>query len=95
MASADSITGNELKPAAPMTTPNATTGPQCKNCQGHDGSILYGKYGYYFQCASCQADTAIKFTGLPGHKPRLRKAGNQFYRDCAECNRSELYFTNP
>ena len=70
-------------------------GPQCKACQSHQGSIQYGKYGYYFQCASCQTNTAIKFTCLSGHKPRLRKAGNQFYRDCAECGSSEPYFSNP
>lgn len=80
-------------PPAPGESP--TSGPQCKQCQGHSGSILYGKYGYYFRCAECQANTAIKFTCLPGHSPRLRKAGNQFYRDCAECSSSGLYFTNP
>ena len=70
------------------------SGPQCKGCQSCDGSILYGKYGYYFQCAQCQTNTAIKFTCLPGHNARLRKAGKQFFRDCAECGSSEAYFTN-
>lgn len=85
-----------VKAAAPPPSARATscTGPQCKECHSHEGSILYGKYGYYFQCAACHANTAIKFTCLPGHKPRLRKAGNQFFRDCAECGSSELYFTN-
>lgn len=68
--------------------------PQCKSCQSGKGSILYGKYGYYFQCMQCGANTNIKFGCLPGHKPRLRKAGNQFYRDCAECGATQLYFTN-
>jgi hypothetical protein len=68
--------------------------PRCKVCQGEKGTILHGKYGYYFQCASCHTNTAIKFTCLPGHQPRLRKAGSQFFRECAECGSSELYFTN-
>jgi hypothetical protein len=80
-------------PSAPAESP--TSGPQCKQCQGHSGSILYGKYGYYFRCAECQANTAIKFACLPGHNPRLRKASSQFYRACAECDSSDLYFTNP
>lgn len=75
-------------------TLSSSTGPRCKDCQGIDGSIQYGKYGYYFQCAKCSVNTAIKFTCLPGHKPRLRKAGNQFYRECAECSTSEIYFIN-
>ncbi|MBW4049277.1 MAG: NERD domain-containing protein [Proteobacteria bacterium] len=72
----------------------ALAGPHCKSCQGGKGSIVYGKYGYYFQCTQCGANTNIKFVCLPGHKPRLRKAGNQFYRDCAECGMTQLYFTN-
>jgi len=69
-------------------------GPQCKSCQSEEGRILYGKYGYYFQCRQCGINTNIKFDCLPGHKPRLRKAGNQFYRDCLECGTTQLYFTN-
>lgn len=83
---------NSVEPPEP--TPCAISGPQCKSCQGQLGRILYGKYGYYFQCSQCQANTAIKFTCLPGHKPRLRKAGVEFFRDCAGCGSSVLYFTN-
>lgn len=69
-------------------------GPECKQCKSGQGSIEYGKYGYYLKCSQCQANTKIKFTCLPQHDPRLRKAGKQFYRDCAECRSSDLYFTN-
>ncbi|MEO7198990.1 MAG: nuclease-related domain-containing protein [Dokdonella sp.] len=85
--------GEKAMPLSGSTVP-ACSGPQCKGCQSCDGSILYGKYGYYFQCAQCGTNTAIKFTCLPGHKARLRKAGKQFFRDCAECASSEAYFTN-
>ena len=71
------------------------SGPNCKACQNRHGSILYGKYGYYFHCAACEGNTAIRFTCQPGHKPRLRKAGPQFFRDCVECESSTLFFTNP
>jgi hypothetical protein len=84
-----------VKPIARVTEITADSDPCCKECHGHAGSIQHGKYGYYFQCAHCQANTAIKFTCQPGHKARLRKGGNQFYRDCAECHSSQLYFTNP
>ena len=67
----------------------------CKHCGVNNGHIQSGKYGYYFRCAQCQTNTAVKFTCLPGHSPRLRKAGSQFYRDCTECSSSDLYFTNP
>jgi hypothetical protein len=87
--------------SAPAETPKASAppaakspplvgGPRCKECQSQQGSIEYGKYGYYFKCSQCQANTKIKFTCLPQHDPRLRKAGKQFYRDCAECHSSEL-----
>lgn len=78
---------------APVTL-SSVTGPRCKDCQSSDGQIEYGKYGYYFKCAKCSVNTAIKFTCQAGHKPRLRKAGNRFYRECADCSTSEIYFIN-
>ena len=72
----------------------ALAGPSCKSCHGTDGSILYGKYGYYFKCTACQTNTGIKFDCQPGHKPRLRKCKLEFYRDCPDCGTSELYFVN-
>jgi hypothetical protein len=96
---AEPATSTPVKPAKSATSPvpmeSDTSGPQCKQCQGHSGSISHGKYGYYFRCAECETNTAVKFTCLSGHNPRLRKAGSQFYRECAECGSSELYFTNP
>lgn len=81
-------------PSAPEAR-NPAQGPACKGCQGGKGSIQYGQYGYYFKCEDCGTNTAIRFTCQPGHKPRLRKAGPQFFQDCAECRTSTPYFTNP
>ena len=72
-----------------------TGGPSCKSCKGTGGSVLYGRYGYYFRCGKCEANTAIRFTCQPGHTPRLRKDGDRFYHECSSCHSSELYFTNP
>lgn len=69
--------------------------PCCKACGNTQGRILYGKYGYYFKCAACNTNTAIRFACQPGHNPRLRKEREKFYRECAECGTSALYFTNP
>jgi hypothetical protein len=90
----------DAAPASTTLPPTDTTAaneadPSCKKCHGTQGSILYGKYGYYFQCATCQENTSIRFTCQPGHKPKLRKARDQFYRECPECGTSTLYFTNP
>lgn len=80
----------------PAVTPQPTLpGPRCKTCGKGAGSILHGQYGYYFKCTVCEANTAIRFTCQPGHKPRLRKAGTVFFRDCAECGSSEPFHANP
>ncbi len=77
------------QPSAPRET------PACKSC-GHDaGEILYGKYGYYFKCGRCQGNTAVRFTCQPGHNPRLRKQGVEFFRECADCGTSTLFHRNP
>lgn len=72
----------------------ALAGPQCKKCGEGKGAILHGKYGYYFKCGSCQSNTKVTFTCQVGHKPRLRKSREEFYRDCSECGTSQLYFVN-
>jgi hypothetical protein len=69
-------------------------GPTCKACGASRGAVLYGKYGYYFKCGGCQANTAIRCTCQPGHQPRLRKQGLCFYRDCPGCGTSALFHKN-
>ncbi|HEY5970417.1 MAG TPA: nuclease-related domain-containing protein [Pseudoxanthomonas sp.] len=96
--------GNEVKtpprsavaatPARVVPSDASRTAAACKSCGEAVGSIVYGKYGYYFRCGACETNTAIKFACYPGHRPRLRKDGNQFFRDCAECGGSTLFHSN-
>lgn len=85
-------------PAAPVAAAAVTTAEAsacvCKSCSEKTGEILYGKFGYYFKCDACGGNTAIRFTCEPGHKPRLRKDGSAFYRECADCRSSSLYHRN-
>ena len=81
--------------SAPAPTPApAPTGPACKECAGRAGAILHGKFGSYFKCDGCGKNTAIRFNCQPGHQPRLRKDGDRFYRECANCGSSELFHRN-
>lgn len=77
-------------------TPTSSIETSCRHCQGKTLAISYGKYGYYFKCKDCDGNTPIQ-TGCPinGHRERIRKDGKLFYRECADCKRSELYWTNP
>lgn len=69
--------------------------PVCRECKGANLSIQYGKFGYYFKCSDCDANTPIKIgCGKDGHKERIRKDGLNFYRECPDCGSSGLYFTN-
>jgi hypothetical protein len=97
------IAGQADMPAAAKVataTPNveilaaatALAGPSCKHCGVNKGQIQYGKYGYYFKCDACGGNTGIRFTCQPGHTPRLRKQGAEFFRECADCGTCELYF---
>lgn len=104
-ASAPSVDAMEAqfgRSASPVPNMTAALPPQavipagsCRKCQGTDISVQYGKYGYYFKCASCDGNTPIKLDcGKEGHKERLRKDGLQFYRECADCQSSTMFFTN-
>jgi hypothetical protein len=79
-------------PAVAAEARTARNGPACKHCGVDTGQIQYGKYGYYFKCEACGGNTAVRFTCQPGHAPRLRKQGTEFFKECAECGTSELYF---
>lgn len=81
-------------PAPPPNPAQSVPAPACKACAGSSGAILSGKFGYYFRCSGCQTNTPVRFTCQPGHAPRLRKSGNDFYRDCEGCGSSAHYFTN-
>jgi hypothetical protein len=82
--------------ASAVQPPSAVPTHYCRKCQGTHISIQYGKFGYYFKCDSCDGNTPIKLDcGKEGHKERLRKDGLQFYRECADCQSSVMYFTNP
>ena len=73
----------------------ATNKPLCRSCQSDKLTILYGKYGYYFKCVSCEGNTPIKIScGKDGHNERIRKEGQKFYRECSDCGSSDLYFVN-
>ncbi len=69
--------------------------PKCRACGSNKLSIQYGKYGYYFKCSSCDGNTPVKIgCGVEGHKERLRKDGNKFFRECEGCRSSVLFYQN-
>lgn len=83
-----------VSPAAVAVPDVSPATASCKSCGSSAGSILYGKYGYYLKCNACAANTSIKFTCQPRHSPRLRKDGNDFYRECGDCGTSTLFHRN-
>ncbi|HOI15727.1 MAG TPA: nuclease-related domain-containing protein [Geobacteraceae bacterium] len=69
--------------------------PVCRNCRSENLAIVYGKYGYYFKCGECNGNTPIRVScGKDGHNARIRKEGQKYFRECAECGSSTLYFVN-
>jgi hypothetical protein len=84
-----------IKSDDPVSNRTSTASPpSCKACHAGTGSILHGKFGYYFKCSACGANTNMRFTCQPGHNPRVRKERNDFYRECAECGTSDHFHRN-
>lgn len=80
-------------PAGPWG--NRTDIPSCKSCGGTRLAIEYGKYGYYFKCKACEANTALRIgCGIDGHKERIRKDKLIFYRECEQCGSSTVFHVN-
>lgn len=69
--------------------------PPCKACGSTRLAIEYGKFGYYFKCKACDANTALKVgCEVPGHKEKIRKSKLTFYRECEQCNSSRVFHVN-
>lgn len=82
-------------PTKNEATPNLNA-YQCSKCNSGNVFVTHGRYGYYFKCQSCHGNTAIKLTCETAEcKPRIRKKGLNFFKECAHCKSSESFFNNP
>lgn len=84
---------------AVVSTPTAniteTSDHVCKSCSSNDLTVEYGKFGYYFKCGACGANSSFKIgCGVAGHKEKIRKDKLRFYRECDGCRSSSVFFTN-
>ena len=76
--------------AAPAQQAPAT----CRRCGGRDLSVEYG-FSYFYRCLSCRGATPINQPCAKcSAKLKVRKAGPQFFFDCAHCGTSTLFHTN-
>lgn len=77
------------------TTSTQIAVPACKECGSKKLAVEYGKFGYYFKCKACEANTALKIgCEIPGHKERIRKSKLTFYRECEQCDSSSIFHIN-
>ncbi len=92
-AKAVSVDASPVSTAVAASKPTAVT---CRHCQSTGVEVAYGKYGYYVKCLECEGNTRIQLTcpACQG-KARIRKAGAEFFAECAECQTSSLYHRNP
>lgn len=88
----DSIPDTVQTAVAPASWPESQS---CKLCGSSKLTIEYGKYGYYFKCKSCAANTSFKIgCGYAGHKEKIRKSKLIFYRECDLCGSSSVFHVN-
>lgn len=85
----------EVKPAE-YSTDGSQPSNVCQHCGGSQLRILYGPYGYYFECMECHRSTniAVLCSGC-GAKARVSKRKLEFSTKCKECGRSDHFHTNP
>lgn len=81
---------------APRSFSPAEAAPRCRFCNQTQLTIRSGPYSYYFKCLSCQKNTPIYLLcAHDGHRERIQKAGQQFFRVCEQCGGKHLFFENP
>lgn len=79
----------------PLLQATATSKPTCKNCSSDKISVVYGR-NYFLKCSSCGKNTPIDYTCPKcGKDARIRQEKKiTFYRECAGCGHSEVYYVN-
>lgn len=82
----------ETQHPPPIASPQPT-GPACKQCGGSDLSARSGRYGPYWKCLACDANTAMpkvcSICAAHGEEVHIRKEGDTFYRCCQKCGIEE------
>jgi len=86
---------------APGQIATAPHSAACKECVGSALNAHWGKYGYYWKCAACGANTPMPVVcsacgakGSGGKVVRIRKSGPQYVRVCEACGTEERVWTN-
>lgn len=94
------LTEEKTKTVTQEETDTATkiekvTAMTCSKCKSENIQITYGRYGYYFKCGDCGGNSAIKLECQHSScKPKISKKKDHFYKVCAACDTSDLYFIN-
>ena len=80
-------------PLAPKVEP--PKGHACRDCHSAKLTVEHGRYGYYFKCCDCGANTPIKTECVKcGVKERIRKSGKKFFAECDGCGASRSFHVN-
>lgn len=87
-----------IEPAENRVTTEQPSSPyfECRHCKSKELSIVYGQYGYYFKCSSCDGNTPIDSKcSACGQKAKISKSGTDFSKKCSNCETHEVFFSNP
>ena len=90
-----------VTPRASTSSPRPkNTTAACKNCGGSDLIAQHGKYGYYWSCAACGANTTMptvcSHCGAKAQRDsvvKVQKSGPNYYRVCTPCGTEEKIWT--
>jgi hypothetical protein len=80
---------------SPVAAATASPAKQCRHCASKRLHAQHGRYGYFFRCIDCTENTPMDVAcPMCGKKGRVRKSGNDFFRECEACKHSDLYHRN-
>ncbi len=90
-------------PENPTQQASPSVQPSCKHCESSKLNARWGKFGYYWKCVECRKNTkmpvACSACSAEGSRSntvvKIRKAGPEYFRECAACGASELIWSTP
>ena len=74
----------------------SAAGPACRACGSRALHAQHGRYGYFYRCISCTANTPMPRVcpACNASPERVRKEKLNFFVDCGRCRRTTRVYTN-
>lgn len=102
MPRTETAPASKIKSPSPASPDSLLSQASCRHCGSSTLDARWGKFGYYWRCGDCGKNTKmpVKCSACGAERVRgssvvkIRKAGADYFRECAACGTSDLIWSS-